>query len=145
MPCGVTMTPLPKFASTLPVLRSNLKIGSTMVLSQSTGPPPAVPAPQRSYAQMLPSIGSTSMPADVPHLRPAGSSPQLRVTFGAGFGNPSPVMGFGTAPGLGLACAESAIDPAIARLAARAAESMERIAGVYPRCVQLRAELRQTT
>ena len=48
MPCGVTITPLPKFASTLPVRRSNLKIGSTGVLSQSTGPPPAVPAPQRS-------------------------------------------------------------------------------------------------
>src|SRR5215813_6983216 len=94
MPCGVTITPLPKFASTLPVWRSNLKIGSTGVLSQSTGPPPAVPAPQRSYAQMLPSFGSTSRPADVPQLRPAGSSPQLRVTFGAGFGSPSPVIGF---------------------------------------------------
>src|SRR3954449_7854667 len=43
---------------------------------------------------MLPSFGSMSMPADVPHLRPAGSSPQLRVTFGAGFGSPSPVIGF---------------------------------------------------
>ena len=48
MPCGVTITPLPKFASTLPVWRSNLKTGSTGLLSQSTGPPPAVPAPQRS-------------------------------------------------------------------------------------------------
>src|SRR6266545_1841473 len=37
-----------------------------------------------------------SRPADVPHLRPAGSSPQLRVTFGAGFGSPSPVIGFAT-------------------------------------------------
>ena len=45
---------------------------------------------------MLPSFGSTSSPADVPHFRPAGSSPQLRVTFGAGFGSPSPVMGFAT-------------------------------------------------
>src|SRR5262245_21926384 len=45
---------------------------------------------------MLPSFGSTSIPADVPHFRPAGSSPQLRVTFGAGFGRPSPVMGFAT-------------------------------------------------
>src|SRR3954470_3525900 len=43
---------------------------------------------------MLPSFGSMSMPADVPHLRPAGSSPQLRVTVGAGFGRPSPVIGF---------------------------------------------------
>src|SRR6185295_9436132 len=37
-----------------------------------------------------------SRPADVPHLRPAGSSPQFRVTFGAGFGSPSPVIGFAT-------------------------------------------------
>ena len=36
------------------------------------------------------------MPAVVPHLRPAGSWPQLRVTFGAGFGSPSPVIGFAT-------------------------------------------------
>jgi hypothetical protein len=28
MPCGLTMTPLPKFASTAPVFRSNLKMGS---------------------------------------------------------------------------------------------------------------------
>ncbi len=51
MPCGVTMTPLPILASTAPVLRSNLKTGSTGLLSQSTGPPPAppaAPAPQRS-------------------------------------------------------------------------------------------------
>src|SRR4051794_5883325 len=98
------MTPLPKLASTLPVWRSNLKTGSTGVLSQSTGPPPAVPAPQRSYPQTLPSFGSMSMPADVPHLRPAGSSPQLRVTFGAGFGRPSPVIGFATAA---AACADT--------------------------------------
>src|SRR3954465_14848371 len=45
---------------------------------------------------MLPSFGSMSMPADVPHLRPAGNSPQLRVTFGAGFGSPSPVIGLAT-------------------------------------------------
>src|SRR5689334_1243852 len=51
---------------------------------------------------MLPSFGSMSSPADVPHLRPAGSSPQLRVTFGAGFGSPSPVTGFGA-----FDCAES--------------------------------------
>src|SRR5215813_10513185 len=37
-----------------------------------------------------------SIPADVPHFRPAGSSPQLRVTFGAGLGRPSPVIGFAT-------------------------------------------------
>jgi hypothetical protein len=36
------------FASALPVWRSNLNTGSTGLLSQSTGPPPAVPAPQRS-------------------------------------------------------------------------------------------------
>ena len=49
MPCGVTMTPPPKFASTSPVWRSNLKIGSTGLLSQLTGtPPPKLLAPQRS-------------------------------------------------------------------------------------------------
>src|SRR5216684_927361 len=42
---------------------------------------------------MLPSMGSTSIPAVVPHFRPAGSSPQFRVTIGAGFGSPSPVIG----------------------------------------------------
>src|SRR5437870_7575935 len=52
---------------------------------------------------MLPSFGSRSSPADVPHFRPAGSSPQLRVTLGAGFGNPSPVIGFATL----LACADT--------------------------------------
>src|SRR5262245_37630069 len=45
---------------------------------------------------MCPSFGSMSTPADVPHLRPAGSSPQLRVTFGAGLGRFSPVIGFAT-------------------------------------------------
>jgi len=44
-----------------------------------------------------------STPADVPHLRPAGSSPQFRVTFGAGFGSPSPVIGLGTFTALGCA------------------------------------------
>src|SRR5262245_46461367 len=34
-----------------------------------------------------------STPAVVPHFLPAGSWPQLRVTFGAGFGNPWPVIG----------------------------------------------------
>src|SRR5215469_2917918 len=85
MPCGVTITPFPKLASTAPVVRSNLKIGSSGVLSQSTGPPPAVPAPQRSYAQTFPSVGSMSMPAVVPHLR---------LTIEAGFGSPLPVIGF---------------------------------------------------
>src|SRR5687768_11207367 len=33
-----------------------------------------------------------SMPALVPHLRPAGSSPQFLVMFGAGLGRPSPEM-----------------------------------------------------
>src|SRR5262245_19247127 len=96
MPWGVTITPLPKFARTAPVLRSNLKIGSTGLVSQSTAPPPAPPAagaPQRSYAQTLPSSGSMSTPAVVPQVRPAGSWPQFLVTFGAGFGNPSPVAG----------------------------------------------------
>src|SRR6267378_3274692 len=76
IPCGVTITPLPKFASTAP-----------------PPAPPAAGAPQRSYAQTLPSIGSISMPAVVPQERPAGSWPQFRVTFGAGFGNPWPVIG----------------------------------------------------
>src|ERR1041384_968532 len=34
-----------------------------------------------------------SMPAVVPHFLPAGSWPQLRLTCGAGFGNPWPVIG----------------------------------------------------
>src|SRR5262252_8543765 len=42
---------------------------------------------------MLPSMGSTSIPAVVPHFRPDGSRPQFRVTTGAGFGSPSPVIG----------------------------------------------------
>src|SRR3954467_9195625 len=114
MPCGVTITPLPKFASTAPVLRSNLKIGSTALVSQSTGPPPApppAPAPQRSYAQTLPSIGSMSMPAVVPQVRPAGNCPQLRVTFGAGFGNPCPVMGLPVDTGAADGGAAAACSP----------------------------------
>src|SRR5262245_41834014 len=98
MPWGVTITPLPKFARTAPVLRSNLKTGSTGLVSQSTGPPPApapAPAPQRSYPQTLPSFGSMSSPAVVPHLRPAGSWPQFFVTVGFGFGKPWPVTTFG--------------------------------------------------
>src|SRR5262245_51614343 len=47
---------------------------------------------------MLPSIGSISMPADVPHFRPAGSLPQFWVTIGAGLGRPSPVIGLPTVP-----------------------------------------------
>src|SRR6185503_7947413 len=43
---------------------------------------------------MFPSVGSISIPADVPHFRPSGSLPQFAVTFGAGFGRPSPVIGF---------------------------------------------------
>src|SRR6187431_1451042 len=52
---------------------------------------------------MLPSFGSMSMPADVPHVRPAGNSPQFCVTFGVGLGSPSPVMKLATFAG--LACA----------------------------------------
>src|SRR4029078_5344764 len=70
--------------------------------------PPAAPAPQRSYAQTFPSRGSISMPADVPHVRPAGSWPQLRVTFGAGFGSPSPVIGLG---GFVSPCANKILEP----------------------------------
>src|SRR3990172_4239539 len=93
------MRPPPKLASVSPVFRSNLKIGSTGLLSQLTGAPaPKLPAPQRSYAQMCPSFGSMSTPALEPHCRPSGSVPQFLVTFGAGFGNPSPVMGFPVAP-----------------------------------------------
>src|SRR5258706_12731507 len=120
MPCGVTITPLPKFASTAPVLRSNLKTGSTTLVSQSTAPPPAPPvagAPQRSYAQTFPSIGSMSMPAVVPHDRPAGSWPQFRVTFGAGFGNPWAVIG------LDAGVADAAAAGACSRGAPHAARS----------------------
>src|SRR5262245_59315123 len=59
---------------------------------------------------MLPSLGSTSRPAEVPHFLPAGSSPQLRVTLGAGFGNPSPVIGLAT-----LVCADSVAPENVAR------------------------------
>src|SRR5262245_1325542 len=60
---------------------------------------------------MFPSVGSISMPADVPHFRPAGSSPQLRVTFGAGFGRPSPGMKF---PAFAVAAAGAAAVVAVA-------------------------------
>src|SRR5262245_25961907 len=43
------------------------------------------------------------MPADVPHLRPAGSSPQFLVTTGLGLGSPSPVIGLATGAGFGFA------------------------------------------
>src|SRR5262245_20326470 len=109
MPCGVTMRPLPKFASTSPVLRSNLKIGSTGLVSQLTRSSASAPAPQRSYAQMLPSIGSISIPAEEPHIRPSGSLPQFAVIIGAGLGRPSPVIGLPTA--MVLAAPESGEHP----------------------------------
>src|SRR5687767_13379906 len=59
---------------------------------------------------MLPSLGSMSMPALVPHCRPAGSSPQFLVTFGVGFGNPSPVMKLAAREG--FACSVDAVIPA---------------------------------
>src|SRR4030095_3146586 len=43
---------------------------------------------------MLPSIGSISMPADVPHFLPSGSLPQFGVVTGTGLGKPAPVIGF---------------------------------------------------
>src|SRR5215212_3103682 len=64
---------------------------------------------------MLPSFGSTSRPADVPHLRPAGSSPQLRVTFGAGFGSPSPVTGLGAFDCVWVVKTNAAPNPSDAR------------------------------
>ena len=105
------MTPPPKLASTSPVFRSNLKIGSTGLLSQLTGvPAPNVPAPQRSYAQMCPSIGAMSIPAVEPHSRPSGSVPQFAVTVGAGFGSPSPVIGLPVGIAGGSAVASGASD-----------------------------------
>src|SRR5262245_35246495 len=84
---------------------------------------------------MFPSFGSRSRPADVPHLRPAGNSPQFRVTFGAGFGRPSPVMGFPTF----AACADSVareLEMAYAAVSASAqtpmVESRIRGAGMAP-------------
>ena len=117
MPCGVTMRPLPKLASTSPVFRSNLKIGSTGLESHVMGAPaPNVPAPQRSYAQMWPSIGSMSIPAVEPHSRPSGNVPQFAVTVGAGFGSLSPVIGLptGIAGASGIACgaSDSEVQPA---------------------------------
>ena len=66
----------------------------------------------------------------MPHLRPAGSSPQFLVTFGAGFGSPSPVMGFAT-----FDCADSvALVPewlyAVNRKTAQAAKAESRILNV---------------
>ena len=59
--------------------------------------------------------------ADVPHFRPAGSSPQLWVTLGAGFGSPSPVMKF---PTLAWAYAlVMPVSPVVRRKAAHEAES----------------------
>src|SRR6185503_14480791 len=60
---------------------------------------------------MLPSVGSTSMPADEPHFLPSGSLPQFAVTIGAGFGRPSPVIGF---PEIGLSEAAFAEAEALA-------------------------------
>src|ERR671923_2632433 len=72
-----------------------------------------------------------STPADVPHLRPAGSSPQLRITFGAGFGSPSPVMGF---PIFDCASSVFALSPvsieAVKRNTAPAPNMESRIRGV---------------
>src|SRR5262245_25741544 len=48
-----------------------------------------------------------SMPAVVPHCRPAGNWPQLRETVGAGFGRPSPVIGL-PAEADAADCAEAA-------------------------------------
>ncbi len=57
------------------------------------------------------------MPAEVPHLRPAGSVPQFLVTTGVGFGRPSPEMMLATGARLAWALAvESAL-----QVAARAA------------------------
>src|SRR2546427_4007643 len=76
-----------------------------------------------------------SSPADVPHFRPAGSSPQLRVTFGAGFGSPSPVMGF---PTFAAGCAdnvarESRLPYAVSRKTAQAnVENRIRGVGMTP-------------
>jgi hypothetical protein len=44
-----------------------------------------------------------SMPAVEPHSRPAGKSPQFAVTIGAGFGRPSPVIGFPETVAVGAA------------------------------------------
>src|SRR5687767_2960887 len=80
MPWGNTIMPPPKLFMSLPVLRSSLTTGSTVE-------PSHVFAPQRSYAQTLPSFGSMSTPAVEPHVRALGSSPQFLITVGFGFGN----------------------------------------------------------
>src|SRR5262245_58107975 len=59
---------------------------------------------------MLPSVGSISMPADVPHFLPSGSLPQFGVVTGTGFGSPAPVIGFPIT--IALAVPESGEHPA---------------------------------
>jgi hypothetical protein len=64
-------------------------------------------------------------------LRPAGSSPQFLVTFGAGFGSPAPVMGLAT-----VAWADTdvfVVGPAMnaaSRRAAQAPEAGNRVRGL---------------
>src|SRR5262245_40125947 len=79
---------------------------------------------------MWPSFGSTSRPAEVPHLRPAGSSPQLRVTFGAGFGSPSPVMGFAALDCADSVGRESGLLEAISRKTPQVPNAESRIRGL---------------
>src|SRR6185436_8791816 len=73
-----------------------------------------------------------SRPAEVPHFRPAGSSPQFFVTFGAGFGSPSPVIGFATFPAdwADKAMRESGWVAAVSRKTAQTPNTESRIRGV---------------
>src|SRR4030095_10846973 len=61
-----------------------------------------------------------SRPAVVPQVRPAGNWPQWRMTFGAGFGSPWPVIGLPAAVdvvelGAALACSPDPPAPHAAR------------------------------
>src|SRR5947207_11106180 len=71
--------PQRKCSSGLPVLRSNLRIGSAFDVAHAL-------APRLSYAQTLPS-GPMSTPAVEPHIRPSGSSPQFFTIVGLGLGS----------------------------------------------------------
>ena len=113
------------------MLRSNLKIGSTGLLSQLTPGPPAEPDAQRSYPQTCPSVGSMSRPAVEPHSRSAGRVAQLPIRVGFGFGSPSPVIGLAAEMAIAVGGPDSAAHPA--RITApKSADIRSRVENMVP-------------
>jgi len=94
MPWGVTITPLPKFASTAPVFRSNLKTGSSGVLSAVDR---TAAGRARAAALVGPDIAVHGIDVDCPPSCPTCGQPEADPSFGsrtgAGFASPSPVIG----------------------------------------------------